>query len=71
VRLSYTRGGRRDTERVGELDVRAGAPNSPGPSSYCPYSPKCLVEEFSEVGLPELGFVGISPRIHREFIVAS
>jgi hypothetical protein len=39
-----------ETQRLRELDKRAGALKSPGPSP-CPYSPKCLVveEEFSDV----------------------
>src|SRR5215211_3195032 len=49
VRLKHTRWGRRDTERVGELDGRAGAPDSPG--SYCLYSPECVEGKFSEVSI--------------------
>ena len=29
--------------------LRAGVPRGPG-SSFCPYSPKCVEDEFSEVG---------------------
>src|SRR5215204_7747539 len=31
------------------VSLRAGASNSPGPSSFCPYSPKCVEQKFSEV----------------------